>query len=122
MIMLLSFYVHLLVLAWLIGDMTVMNFVDLAGRWLLIFKFISLAMPPIETIEKRFGPDSTWTKNYRLIGDLIKYIGNLDFRAKMIEFYPAYRELSAQKQMEKAKQTLSSSGVFPMPPGTGQGG
>lgn len=94
--------------AWLFDPSAVglLEAVDWLGRWLLVSKAVSLLMPPLEVFEKRFGRGSNVAKTYEFIGDIVKYFGNLDLRNKMIELYPAYRELKPKKEMEKTQAFL----------------
>ena len=73
-------------------DIQVMELVDLVGRWVLFFSVLSIIMPPVEWFEELFGAESKVTKFYRFFGKFVKYYGNLDFRDKMINLYPQYRQ------------------------------
>lgn len=109
---LISVYLHALLFASAVGDIGLVQAFDAVARWTMGFKLLSWAMPPLETFEKRFGKNSRWTKNYEFLGDIVKYVGNLDFRAKVIELYPAYKELKPQKDLERANATVMMQSPF----------
>ena len=109
---LVSFYLVGMAFLWAIQDVSAMEVFDAVSRWTFSFKIVSWIMPPVETFEKAFGHDSKVTKTYRLIGDLVKYFGSLDLRSKIIEFYPAYKELKPVKDVARAETIIAARSPF----------
>jgi len=64
---------------------TLLNY---AAWWVFGFSILSLVLPPVEL----FDDFPRFQKYYRLLGKIVKYMGSLDFRTKILELYPSYRK------------------------------
>ena len=69
-------------------DITLFDFIDYMGRWVLLNSVLSILLPPVEF----FDDYPRFQKLYRTVCKFIKYFGNLDLRGKIIAQYPQYQK------------------------------
>ena len=72
--------------------MDIVTLLTYAAWWVFGFSLLSLALPPVELFED-FPRFQKW---YRLFGKIVKYLGSLDFRTKVLELYPSYRKANGE--------------------------
>lgn len=65
--------------------------------WVTACSILSLILPPYEFFED-FPRFQKW---YKLICKIIKYLGSLDFRGKIVQLYPQYRDAQNRMQADK---------------------
>ncbi len=89
------------------GDITIMQLLDWAGRWVLFFSVLSIILPPVEF----FDEVPRFQKWYRFICKFIKYFGSLDVRGKVIPLYPSFQNAAVARAEGEVKVAKAEEAV-----------
>ena len=82
-------------------DISLLRLLDYAAYWVFWCSLASLVLPPPEFFEE-FPRFQKW---YRFALKFLKYVGSLDFRARIVEKYPSFQRatMSGQEKSPFAK-------------------